>query len=119
MTTPSTPCPVGSGPISSRVASSIPTWTNRLEHPVLVQHAQRAVPGVDQVHRGLHDPPQRGVQVNPDDTDSTASSRASIRSRVEPTMSSIPVSTSTSNSRNLVWVNVCPTRATPDPRCRS
>jgi hypothetical protein len=33
------------------------------ERAVLAQHTERAVPRVDQVHRGPHDPPQRLVQL--------------------------------------------------------
>ena len=54
----SQPYPLGGGVVHADVHEL-------LEHPGVAQDRQRAVAGVDQVHRGLDDPPQRRVQGQP------------------------------------------------------
>ena len=88
------------------------------QHPVLAEHPQRTIAGVDQINGRLHDMAQRRLQLQPGRTASTASNNPSIRSRV-PTIYSIRSCTSTSNARSRRCDSVSATlglpRSSPEP----
>ena len=62
------------------------------------EHAERPVPGVDEIDRGVHDPSQGGLQLETEATARTASSRPCIRPRVAMTSASRSCTSRSSSS---------------------